>query len=105
MRFSGPRSSGLGSTIQDILDSMAVREKIAKKHELRMAPYATEHFAVQAASQHAAIQADIQSDVAMAQLAQTGQVVDWVPWILGGTGVLVGGLFIIKMVLKRKRAK
>lgn len=100
--YYGASSSGLGISLDDLLSHVRKLEKREQQHELQMAPLITEAIALQATAAQAQQQTVLQAQVLETQAAQTGQLLDYVPYILGGLGVLGAAILVIR-ARRRKR--
>jgi hypothetical protein len=96
--FHQPQTGvGLGATgIEALLEHVRMVENKADKHELAMAPSMAEMFALQSASLQRQQQVLLQEKQLVQKGGQADQLMDYVPYVLGGLGALVGLVLIIR---------
>lgn len=99
--FAHPNNSGLGLDMSDLLSHIRKMEKIEDKQEKVMAAPMSEMFALQSASVQAQQQGVLQSDELERRSETTAQLMDYLPYALGGLGALVGIVLIIRARRRR----
>jgi len=99
--FTHPQQTGLGLDMTEMLDFVRKMEKYRNKQELAVAPLATEAFAVQAAAQQATQQTVLQAQVLEQKATQTEELMKFLPYVIGGFGVIVFTVLVIRARRKR----
>ncbi len=95
-------SYGLGGkSIDSILSHIRKMEKLDLKSDVKLAQPSLDMFTLQAAAQQASQQTVFQAGELANRSEQTNKLLDYMPYILGGFGVLV----VVMMVTKKKRSR
>lgn len=103
--YSHAVSHGLGLDLDSLLQHARSVQKKQERHEIAMAPLFNETFALQTAAMQAQQQVALQQTQLEQQGGQSTQLMTYVPWALGGLGVLGALVLVIRATTKKGRKK
>lgn len=99
--FTHPAQSGLGIDMDSLLTFVQKMDRQANKQELALVPLLNQTYAIQATAQQATQQTILQTDVEEAKIERADELMKFLPYVLGGLGVLMAAVLVIRARRKR----
>jgi hypothetical protein len=100
--FEHTTGSGLGLNIDDLMSHVRKLEKREQEHEKQMAPLINETYALQMAALQTQQQVGLQEQQLTQQAARSSELMKYLPYVLGGVGLLGALVLVIRGRRKRR---